>query len=54
LAIGAMSDHIHILLGYNVNQLLPDLVEEIKTSSNSLIKGKKYFIPGRTSQKYIP
>jgi putative transposase len=41
LAIGAMSDHIHILLGYNVNQLTPDLVEEIKTSSNSFIKEKR-------------
>ncbi len=34
LAIGAMPDHIHIFIGYNVNQLIPDLVEEIKTSSN--------------------
>ena len=41
LAPGSMPDHIHILTGYNVNQLLPDLVEEIKTSSNSLIKGKR-------------
>jgi putative transposase len=41
LTIGSMPDHIHIFLGYNVNQLLPDLVEEIKTSSNSLIKGKR-------------
>ena len=41
LSIGAMPDHIHILIGYNVNQLLPVLVEEIKTSSNSFIKGKK-------------
>ena len=41
LAIGAMPDHIHLLIGYNVNQLIPDLVEEIKTSSNSWIKGKK-------------
>jgi len=45
LAIGAKSDHIHILPEYNVNQLLPDLVEEIETSSNSLIEVKKYFIP---------
>jgi putative transposase len=30
-AIGAMPDHIHILIGYNANQLIPDLVEEIKT-----------------------
>jgi REP element-mobilizing transposase RayT len=36
--MGAMPDHIHILIGYNVNQLIPDLVEEIKTSSNSWIK----------------
>jgi putative transposase len=34
-------DHIHILIGYNVNQLIPDLVEEIKTSSNSWIKEKR-------------
>lgn len=38
LAIGSMPDHIHILIGYNVNQLIPDLVENIKTSSNQWIK----------------
>ena len=42
LAIGSMPDHIHIFLGYNVNQLIPDLVGEIKTSSNAWIKMKKY------------
>ena len=26
LAIGSMPDHIHIFIGYNVNQLIPDLV----------------------------
>jgi REP element-mobilizing transposase RayT len=41
LAIGSMPDHIHILIGYNVNQLIPDLVEEIKTSSNLWIKEEK-------------
>jgi putative transposase len=41
LAIGSMPDHIHILIGYNVNQLIPDLVEEIKTSSNLWIKEKR-------------
>jgi REP element-mobilizing transposase RayT len=41
LAIGTMPDHIHILIGYNVNHLIPDIVEEIKTSSNAWIrKGK--------------
>ncbi|MFU8844082.1 MAG: IS200/IS605 family transposase [Bacteroidales bacterium] len=38
LAIGSMPDHIHIFIGYNVNQLIPDLVETIKTSSNAWIK----------------
>jgi REP element-mobilizing transposase RayT len=41
LAIGSMPDHIHILIGYNVNYLIPDLVEEIKTSTNAWIKKKK-------------
>lgn len=38
LAIAAMPDHIHILIGYYVNDLIPDLVENIKTSSNAWIK----------------
>jgi len=42
LAISAMPDHIHILVGYNVNQLIPNLVEEIKTSTNALIKGNRW------------
>ena len=36
-----MPDHIHIFIGYNVNHLIPDLVENIKTSSNSWIKENK-------------
>ena len=42
LAIGSMPDHIHIFIGYNVNHLVPDLVEEIKTSSNEWINQKRY------------
>jgi len=38
LAINCMPDHIHIFIGYNVNQLIPDLVEHIKTSSNAWVK----------------
>ncbi|MGD9929099.1 MAG: IS200/IS605 family transposase [Mangrovibacterium sp.] len=38
LAIGSMPDHIHIFIGYNLNQLIPDLVENIKTSSNAWVK----------------
>ncbi len=41
LAVGSMPDHIHIFIGYNVNQLIPDLVEQIKTSTNAWIKEKK-------------
>jgi putative transposase len=41
LAIGSMPDHIHIFIGYYLNELIPDLVEHIKTSSNALIKEKK-------------
>ena len=44
LAIGSMPDHIHIFIGFNVNQLIPDLVEEIKTSSNAWIKQKKFLV----------
>lgn len=42
LAIGGMPDHIHIFIGYKVTQLIPDLVEEIKTSSNAWIKERKF------------
>ncbi|MBC8005510.1 MAG: IS200/IS605 family transposase [Verrucomicrobia bacterium] len=38
LAIGSMPDHIHIFIGYYMSELIPDLVEEIKTSSNAWIK----------------
>jgi REP element-mobilizing transposase RayT len=41
IAIGSMPDHIHIFIGYYVNQLIPDLVEEIKTSSSAWIKYNK-------------
>lgn len=41
LAIGSMPDHIHIYIGYNLNHLIPKLVEEIKTSSNRWIKEQK-------------
>ena len=42
IAIGAMSDHIHILIGYNLNQCIPSLVEKIKTSSDHWIKDRKF------------
>jgi REP element-mobilizing transposase RayT len=41
LAIGGVPNHIHIFIGYNVNHLIPELVEEIKTSSNAWIRNNK-------------
>jgi REP element-mobilizing transposase RayT len=41
LAINSMPDHIHIFIGYNINQLIPNLVEEIKTSSSAWIGKEK-------------
>jgi REP element-mobilizing transposase RayT len=41
LKINGMPDHIHIFLGYKPTQLIPDLVEEIKTSSNRFVNRQK-------------
>lgn len=41
LAIGTMPDHIHMFIGYNVNHLIPNLVEEIKTSSNRWVQQQR-------------
>ena len=41
LAVNCMPDHIHILIGYNVNQLIPHLVEHIKTSSTAWVNKEK-------------
>ncbi|MDQ2180046.1 IS200/IS605 family transposase [Marinifilum sp. D714] len=48
IAIGSMPDHIHIFIGYNLNQKIPELVEIIKTSSNGWIKEKR-FTPSKFS-----
>lgn len=42
LAINGMPDHIHILIGMRPSCCLSDLVREIKKSSNSFIKDKKF------------
>ena len=51
LTINAMPDHIHILIGYNVNQLIPELVENIKTSSNAWMKKEKKQLSNLTGKK---
>ena len=42
LRINGMPDHVHIFIGYDPNQTIPDLVETIKTDSNHFIKRKKF------------
>jgi len=42
LAINSMPDHIHLFIGYKPTHLIPDLVEEIKTSSNGFVKANKF------------
>ena len=42
LAIGSVSDHIHIFIGMKPNCCLSDLVREIKKSSNSFINEKQF------------
>jgi putative transposase len=46
LAINFMSDHIHILIGYNPSQPIPDLVRDIKAISSKFINENKW-MPGR-------
>ena len=38
LAINCMPDHVHVFIGYNLNELTPDLVRDIKVASNDWIK----------------
>ncbi len=42
LAINGTSNHIHLLIGMKPNCCLSDLVREIKKSSNTFIKEKKF------------
>lgn len=42
LAINAQPDHIHILIGYYLSDLIPDLVEDIKTSSTHWVNENRF------------
>ena len=46
LAINFMRDHVHILIGYNPSQPLPDLLRDIKANTSKYINEKKW-IPGK-------
>ncbi len=45
LAINFMHDHVHILIGYNPSQSLPDLLRDIKANTAKFINEKKW-LPG--------
>jgi putative transposase len=46
LTINCMRDHIHIFIGYNPAQSLPDLLRDIKANSSKFINEKRW-IPGK-------
>jgi putative transposase len=42
LAINGTANHLHIFIGYNPAQSLPDLLKDVKRSSSLWINSKKY------------
>ncbi len=48
LAINNMTDHVHLLIGLRPDEALSDLVRDIKASSSSFIK-KRRWVAGRFS-----
>jgi len=46
LAINSMSDHIHIFIGYQPSQPLPDLLRDIKANTSKFIN-EKGWMPGK-------
>lgn len=48
LAINFMPDHVHIFIGYQPSQPLPDLLRDIKADTSKFINDKKW-LPGKFS-----
>lgn len=46
IAINGVSNHLHIAVGYKPHQLIPDLLQDIKTNSSKWINERK-FIRGK-------
>jgi len=46
LTINYMPDHVHIFIGYQPTQSLPDLLRDIKSNTSHFINEKKW-MPGR-------
>ena len=41
-----MSDHVHIFIGYQTTQSLPDLLRDVKANTSKFINEKKW-LPGK-------
>ena len=41
IAIGGVSDHLHVFVGYKPHQLIPELVQDIKGSSSKWLNKEK-------------
>ncbi len=48
IAINGIANHIHIFIGYKPNQLIPDLMQDVKGSSSKWINEKR-FVKGKFS-----
>jgi len=48
IAINGIPNHIHILIGYKLHQLIPELLQDIKGSSSKWIN-KRGFVRGKFS-----
>ncbi|MCJ7447486.1 MAG: IS200/IS605 family transposase [Bacteroidales bacterium] len=46
LAINYMPDHVHIFIGYEPSQALPDLLRDIKANASKFINDKRW-LPGK-------
>lgn len=46
LAINSMTDHVHIFIGYQPSQPLPDLLRDIKANSSKFINENRW-VPGK-------
>lgn len=48
IAINGIANHVHIFIGYKPNQLIPDLMQDVKGSSSKWINEKR-FVKGKFS-----
>lgn len=44
LAINCMPDHVHIFIGYQPSQALPDLMRDVKSNSSKFINENKWVV----------